>query len=575
MKMEGPAAPKDPEKKRPYFYIMRDKEIFGLKQPDGRGIQFIYEDGGRLISSAQIVGNITEPEILDLLKETEGFRRLVHSIGICVETENPEEKIDFVFQMYGKKDAFLSGSNLRCSLLGDGAETRLRLEDVAWSKDDKEPGQIRFEFEKPELLASVSVRFFLNDGFDAPEVIEEEEIDFNSEDYHKMLERSFMNAGNTARVLKAIKKAKNGEDVTIAYIGGSITQGAGATPINHECYAYKSYRAFSELFGNGENVHFIKAGVGGTPSELGMLRFERDILRDGSASPDIVVIEFAVNDEGDETKGNCYESLVRKVLRLPNNPAVILLFAVFANDWNLQERLGVVGYYYKLPMVSVLDAVTPQFKLKPGGGRVLSKNQFFYDMFHPTNHGHTIMADCLTYFFKQAAQNEAEYDETEQLLLQDAVIGCDFESVKLLDRKENCDRKEIVKEINCGSFKWEDKELQRVEMDEDLTGTPEFPNNWMYDGKADKEEVYFELKIYCKALLLIYKDSGDMAVGKADVIVDGKKILTADPHINGWVHCNPVILFREKSAEEHIVRIRMAEGDEDKSFTILGFGYVE
>ncbi len=196
-------------------------------------------------------------------------------------------------------------------------------------------------------------------------------------------------------------------------------------------------------------------------------------------------------------------------------------------------------------------------------------------MFHSTKHGHTIMADCLTYFFKQAAQNEAEYDETEQLLLQDAVIGCDFESVRLLDRKENCDRKDIIKEINCGSFKWEDKELQRVEMDEDLTGTPEFPYNWMYNGKVDKKEDYFELKIYCKALLLIYKDSGDMAVGKADVFVDGENILTADPHINGWTHCNPVILFNEKSAEEHIVRIRMSEGDEDKSFTILGFGYVE
>ena len=30
--MNGPAAPKDPEKKRPYFYIMKDKEIFGAKQ---------------------------------------------------------------------------------------------------------------------------------------------------------------------------------------------------------------------------------------------------------------------------------------------------------------------------------------------------------------------------------------------------------------------------------------------------------------------------------------------------------------------------------------------------------------
>ena len=37
--MNGPAAPKDPEQKRPYFYIIKDKEIFGSVQEDGRGIQ--------------------------------------------------------------------------------------------------------------------------------------------------------------------------------------------------------------------------------------------------------------------------------------------------------------------------------------------------------------------------------------------------------------------------------------------------------------------------------------------------------------------------------------------------------
>jgi hypothetical protein len=46
MIMNGPAAPKDPEKKRPYFYIMKDKEIFGAKQEDGSAIHFIYESDG-------------------------------------------------------------------------------------------------------------------------------------------------------------------------------------------------------------------------------------------------------------------------------------------------------------------------------------------------------------------------------------------------------------------------------------------------------------------------------------------------------------------------------------------------
>ena len=56
--MQGPVAPKDPKKQRTYFYIMREKEIFGSRQEDGTGIQFIYESDGRLLNSAQIVGNI-------------------------------------------------------------------------------------------------------------------------------------------------------------------------------------------------------------------------------------------------------------------------------------------------------------------------------------------------------------------------------------------------------------------------------------------------------------------------------------------------------------------------------------
>lgn len=569
--MRGPTAPKDPESKRPFFYVMRDKEIFGTVQPDGRAIQYIYEDMGRLVNSAQITGNITDEEILELLQDVKGFRRLVHSIGVSVETEDAGQRVEFAFQMYGEKDRMGGGTVMRCTLRGDGAETRLGLSGQQWSDDDREPGQILFTFDKPELLATANVRFFLNDGFEAPEVLEESEIDVASEDYRNMILRSLMSMGDTGRVGRAIRRAQDGENVTIAYIGGSITQGAGATPINSECYAYKSWQNFAKRFGRGDNVRFVKAGVGGTPSELGMIRFERDVLRDGSVTPDIVVVEFAVNDEGDETKGNCYESLVRKILTLPNEPAVVLLFSVFADDWNLQDRLKVVGERYRLPMISVLDAVTPQFRCKPGEGRVISKNQFFYDMFHPTNAGHTIMADCLTCFFDQAAGSK----EGGEIFLKDGlpapVIGSDFERVKLLDRKDMPG----AAAVSCGSFRFTDKELQVVEMDEELTGTPEFPYNWMYCGEKENGTEPFVLEIVCKALLLVFKDSGEVRAGKAEVFVDGHRKLTADPLVNGWIHCNPVILIQEEESKKHVIRIQMAEGDERKEFTILGFGYVE
>lgn len=569
--MRGPTAPKDPDSKRPFFYVMRDKEIFGSVQPDGRAVQFIYEDMGRLVNSAQVTGNITDERILALLQDVEGFRRLVHSIGVSVEMEDAEQNVAFAFQMYGEKDRLGGGTVLRCALRGDGAETRIKLADLQWTDDDREPGQILFTFDRPELMATANVRFFLNDGFEAPEIDEESEIDVHSEDYQNMILRSLMNMGDTERVRRVIQRALDGENVTVAYIGGSITQGAGAIPINNECYAYKSYQNFAKRFGRGENVRFVKAGVGGTPSELGMIRFERDVLRDNSVTPDIVVVEFAVNDEGDETKGNCYESLVRKILTLSNRPAVVLLFSVFSDDWNLQDRLKVVGERYRLPMISVLDAVTPQFRLKQGEGRVLSKNQFFYDMFHPTNVGHTIMADCLTYFFEQAAGQESRGAEFLKDGLPTPVIGADFERVKLLDKKDMPD----AAVVSCGSFRFTDTELQVVEMDEDLTGTPEFPYNWMYCGEKEADAAPFELEIVCRALLLIFKDSGEVRAGKAEVFVDGERKLTADPHINGWIHCNPVILIQEEAPKKHMIRIQMAAGDEKKEFTILGFGYVE
>jgi hypothetical protein len=42
---------------------MQEKELFAMEQPNGKGVQCIYENDGRLCNSAQIVGNITNLEI--------------------------------------------------------------------------------------------------------------------------------------------------------------------------------------------------------------------------------------------------------------------------------------------------------------------------------------------------------------------------------------------------------------------------------------------------------------------------------------------------------------------------------
>lgn len=569
--VRGPVAPKDPTKKRPFFYIMKNKDVCGLPQPDGTGVQFIYESDGRLASSARLVGNVTDEEMLGQLFYAEGFRKVVHSIGVSVQKDGEPVDVEFFLQMYGKTDPYVSGTTLSMTLPSDGMEMVTELGLCEWSDDDNVTGQIRFRFPEAGMQAKVTVALYLNDGYEAPEQTLDNDIDFESEEYKAIIKKSLLQKGNIHRLKKAIAKARSGEKTTIGFIGGSITQGAGAIPINTECYAYKTFKGFCELTGRGleDNVQYIKAGVGGTPSELGMLRYEKDVLEDGKYTPDIMVIEFAVNDEGDETKGQCYDSLARKIYNGPGKPAVILLYSVFANDWNLEERLCCVGEAYNLPMVSTRASVVEQFYKKKEDGGVISKNQFFYDMFHPTNAGHDIMAGGLINLLKVADESEDMAD----MFIDDikAPHSSYFENVYLTDSR-NIDECKAVKSYSIGGFTEKNYELQYVERDMNLNGSPEFPDNWHHAGAAGES---FKLQVECKGLLLAYLDSASIKFGTAEVYVDGEKTLTVDPHVVGWTHANAYIALRSEEKAVHNVEVKMAAGDEEKMFTILGFGIVE
>ena len=568
----GPKAPKDPTKKRPGFYIMRHKAIAGSPQPDGTGCQFIYEDCGRLPTSAKLVGNIEDEEILKLMPTTEGFRKLVHSIGVTVEVDGSEAPVTFALQMYGHKDVYGSGTYISREIPSDGMEQLIVLDEVDWSDDDNVVGQIRFIFEKAGLLGKTSVKLYLNDGFTAPPEEDDEPVDRNSDKYKEMIAKSLMKKGNNIRIKKALDKARRGEDVTVGFIGGSITQGAGAIPINTECYTYKTFKGFCDLAGKGydENIHYVKAGVGGTPSELGMLRYDRDVCDEGRISPDLVVVEFAVNDAGDETGGECFDSLVRKIYNSPQKPAVIIIFAVFADGFNLQERLACVGEAYDIPMVSIKDAVYNQFSLRAATGRVVAKSQYFYDSYHPTNVGHDIMSDGIINLLKVCDSEEYDKEEVDITTITPPKGG-EFEKVILLDK--HTDQLDAV--IDCGDFTDTDTVIQCVERNMDLFTTPEFPYNWMYRGIEGRNNKPFEMSVTCSALVVMFKDSASNDDGTAEVYVDGEKVYEANPREVGWTHCNHKIVLRGAELKKHSVRIQMKSGFEDKNFTILGFGIVK
>lgn len=565
--MRGPKAPKDPVAKRPAVYVMVDSVIDGSPRGNGKFQDICYLNG-RIVQKISVLCNEMPKEILDLVPGGPGFRKLVHSIGVTVlalKKEKQEDTVVFELNCLSNEQG-KAATCYRAEVPCNGQEVKITVADYPENEADGLLGSFVTTFPSHET-AKLTVCFYLNDGFTAPELVPDAPVDFGSKRYREMIERSLVQTGNLYRVQKAMKKAQNGEPVTIAYLGGSITQGAGAKPIHTECYAYRSYLAFKERFGkgNGDNVSFVKAGAGGTCSELGLTRYDLDVLRHGSVVPDIVFLEYAVNDAGDETDGVCFESLVRMAMDGPGNPAVILLFAVFMDDFNLQERMIPVGIRCKSPMISLKNAVTPQFSEETP---VITKRQYFYDLFHPSNDGHRIMADCIDYFWEQAAAAPEETCDA----VPDAVpaIGEKYRTLRAFDRSTYKEH-EAVKSLDEGAFTEKDVMLQYVEKDANPQASPEFPENWM--KAPENEGDAFRMTIVCKDLLLVYKDTDSPAFGKAEVSVDGVLTRTIDPREVGWNHCTAYVVYESETAAEHEVTITMKTEDAAKGFTILGFGY--
>ena len=566
--MKGPVAPMDPTKKRAKIYFMLEDLCYAShKEPGGeRYAEMIFLEN-RVAQNLQLICPELPEELGARLQKSADFKEIVHSIGIIAECDDPAEReteVTCELHHYATTDRFKDGTRMVMDVCCDGAERVFPMTEFAFRDNDDILGTFFLFSQKPDLKVKLTVIFYLQDGYDVPEPQLDEPVDFESDGYREMIARSMLSMGNTHRLRAAMEKAERGEDVTLAFIGGSITQGAGAKPIESESYVYRVFDHFRKTYATDpEKVHLVKAGVGGTPSEFGLVRYERDVLRNGTVSPDIVFIEFAVNDAGDETEGVCFESLVAKAFNQPSMPAVLLVFAVFMNDWNLQDRLAPIGLHYSLPMVSVKDAVSPQFPR--GEGHVISKRQYFYDCYHPTNEGHRVMADCIDHLLEQSLAHV----EVEPEWPKDGYLGRPYEHCFTVTRDTVGEFADVIT-VDEGDFTKTDTALQYAEKDLDAFGTPQFPENWMHED-GDRP---FVIRANCRSFFLTYKDSGDGDFGTVTVTVDGQPFKEIDSRAIGWNHCNTYLCVNESVNADHVIEIAMKDGHNAKKFTILALSLV-
>ncbi len=348
---------------------------------------------------------------------------------------------------------------------------------------------------------------------------------------------------NTA-LAAAMKKAEAGEPVTIAAIGGSITQGTisnGAKDSQvktKSCYADIFFSWWKETFPNSE-VTVVNAGIGATDSYLGVHRVQKDVL---DAHPDVVLIEYSVNDSGNNTYKITYDNLVYKVAAAEDAPAVLLLFMGQTNLSSAQGVHQMIGFNYGLPMVSYQNLLSGWFD----AGRYTEK-ELSGDVTHPSALGHAIVGEILWKYLNNVYAELDSYGEPgafdKKIFTKSKYLNAELVGVG------------EVTPSTPGSF---------AETGKDFNG---WGNVWQTtDGNGG-----ITFKVTCKNLGFLFWRSTSTSYGNYEVWVDGEHVATLQGEFpGGWgSYAHSQEVFTSDVEAEHTVTIKKADGSAGDDFAIL------
>jgi len=189
-----------------------------------------------------------------------------------------------------------------------------------------------------------------------------------------------MNTSNFARLKELFRRAAAGQELTIGFLGGSITQGSLSTQPGN-AYAFRVYQWFVDTFPQSK-FHYVNGGIGGTSSHYGVARAVTDVLM---YQPDFVVVDFSVNDLDVPFRQETYEGVVRKLLTWPSHPAVVLLNNIYYDTGETsQDEHNAVGDHYGVPHVSIRDSIYKDLH----AGKYASRTLLSPDGLHPNDYGH-------------------------------------------------------------------------------------------------------------------------------------------------------------------------------------------
>ena len=344
-------------------------------------------------------------------------------------------------------------------------------------------------------------------------------------DFYKSSIKHF---GNTYRLDSKLAAAEAGSPLTIAYLGGSITEGKNYTsPFSNYVKSTFAKGSFKE----------INAGLSGTSSVVGLVRSEQEIV---SQKADIIFLEFSVNDHEDIMYKKCFESCIKKFLDMPNEPAVIVLITRAQGGFSSQSQMYPIGKNFDIPVISMDDALTKAFN-----SGFLKTSDYYSDEYHPHQKGGQLIADCLAYYFRQAMKSEnlsASYE-----LPTKAVYGMEYADCVNVNPKD-------LTNFNAGSWS----------AGSGYNGSKSLNYSYNLNGGSP-----MTFKTTGKGLIIVFKANSN-GMGSINVTVNGKTTKVNGNKQYTWGGPDAELGYYQDTTGELDVSITGSG-----SFTIWGIGLIK
>ena len=232
-------------------------------------------------------------------------------------------------------------------------------------------------------------------------------------------------------------KLNNEKSFNVAFFGGSITEGAGAS-CYEKSWAGRFTAWLDEKFPNCR-INGIQASIGGTSSSLGVFRCDKDVL---SKDPDLVFIEFAVNDHGTDNDIviNNNESILRKIHAHNPNADVIFVYTTtqgIADDikegvaFESKNSTITVAKHYSVMDIDIGQALIDEVAANCGAWK-----DYLGDSVHPTDKGHELYFEAVRKHVEQAFESCNTPDLRKKCLPDPIITNGSFENARLVAATE-------------------------------------------------------------------------------------------------------------------------------------------